>query len=56
MNYPRSWKRQTSFTIEMVERYSKEPGMTLEVFDDYRHTTALKEFYFPLILVPFYSV
>ncbi|MDB4768904.1 hypothetical protein OAG16_02390, partial [Saprospiraceae bacterium] len=42
--------------IEMVERYSKEPGMTLEVIHDYRHTTALKEFYFPLILVPFYSV
>jgi integrase/recombinase XerD len=39
------------FMIEMIERYSKEPEITLEVIRDYRHTTALKEFDFSLVLV-----
>ena len=39
------------FMIEMIERYSKEPEISLEVIRDYRHTTALKEFDFSLVLV-----
>lgn len=39
------------FIIEMIERYSKEPEITLEVIRDYRHTSALKEFDFSLVLV-----
>ena len=39
------------FMIEMIERYSKEPEITLEVIRDYRHTAALKEFDFSLVLV-----
>lgn len=39
------------FMIEMIERYSKEPEITLEVIKDYRHTSALKEFDFSLVLV-----
>ena len=39
------------FMIEMIERYSKEPEITLEVIRDYRHTSALKEFDFSLVLV-----
>jgi len=43
------------FMIEMIERYSKEPEITLEVIRDYRHTAALKEFDFSLVLVIFLS-
>jgi len=43
------------FMIEMIERYSKEPEITLEVIRDYRHTGALKEFDFSLVLVIFLS-
>ena len=43
------------FIIEMIERYSKEPEITLEVIRDYRHTGALKEFDFSLVLVIFLS-
>ena len=39
------------FMIEMIERYSKEPEITLEIIRDYRHTAALKEFDFSLVLV-----
>ena len=39
------------FMIEMIERYSKESEITLEVIRDYRHTAALKEFDFSLVLV-----
>jgi len=39
------------FMIEMIERYSKEPEITLEIIRDYRHTSALKEFDFSLVLV-----
>ncbi|MDC3253941.1 tyrosine-type recombinase/integrase, partial [bacterium] len=39
------------FMIEMIERYSKESEITLEVIRDYRHTSALKEFDFSLVLV-----
>ena len=39
------------FMIEMIERYSKEPEITLEVIRDYRHTAAFKEFDFSLVLV-----
>lgn len=39
------------FMIEMIERYAKEPEISLEVIRDYRHTAALKEFDFSLVLI-----
>ena len=39
------------FIIEMIERYAKEPNISMEVTKDIRHTAALKEIDMSLFFV-----